>query len=232
VVCPVNLRGGEQGESLGNRITFLPVVLPLDVRNPVEMLRAVTARMEIMKSVRAAELIAIATSCLGTTPAPMQELFWRGIPLVPLPLPLLNLICTNVAGSPSALYTVGRRLLASYPHVPTGYELGLGVAVQSYDGKLFFGVTADAHVAPDVGRLRDYIRICFDELYRAAVPPAPRPRRASRTKPAAPVEAAKPVEAAAPETPESVSAPENTAEPLVAFAAAGAEAEHQEPVLV
>ena len=233
VVCPVNLRGGEQGESLGNRITFLPVVLPLDVRDPVKMLHAVSARMEIMKSVRAAELVAIATSCLGTTPAPMQELFWRGIPLVPLPLPLLNIICTNVAGSPSALYTVGRRLLASYPHVPTGYELGLGVAVQSYDGKLFFGVTADAHVAPDVARLRDYIRICFEELYRAAVPPAPRPRRASRAKAAAPVEAAAPAEAAAPETPAAASPPENTAEPLVAFAAAaGAEVEHPEPVLI
>ncbi len=115
VVCPVNLRGDEQGESLGNRITFLPVVLPLDVRDPVEMLHAVSTRMEIMKSVRAAELVAIFASFLGTTPAPVQELFWRGLPLVPLPLPLLNVICTNVPGSPSALYTVGRRLIASYP---------------------------------------------------------------------------------------------------------------------
>lgn len=168
VVCPVNLRGDEQGESMGNRITFLPVVLPLDVRDPAEMLRAVAARMETMKSVRAAEMVAIFASCLGATPAPMQELFWRGLPMVPLPLPLLNMICTNVPGSPSALYTVGRRLVASYPHVPTGYELGLAVAVQSYDGKLFFGVTADAHVAPDVARLRDYIRICFQELCKAA----------------------------------------------------------------
>ena len=236
VVCPVNLRGGEQGESLGNRITFLPVVLPLDVRDPVEMLRAVTARMEIMKSVRAAELVAIATSCLGTTPAPMQELFWRGIPLVPLPLPLLNLICTNVPGSPSALYTVGRRLLASYPHVPTGYELGLGVAVQSYDGKLFFGVTADAHVAPDVARLRDYIRTCFEELYRAAVPPVPRPRKARHAKPAKlaePAEASASATTAALAEPEPAAPPENTAERLVAFAtAAGAEVEQPEPVLV
>ncbi len=43
----------------------------------------------------------------------------------------------------------------------------LGIAVQSYDGKLCFGLTADAHVAPDVARLRDYIRVCFDELCTA-----------------------------------------------------------------
>jgi diacylglycerol O-acyltransferase len=197
VVCPVNLRGDEQGESLGNRITFLPVVLPLDVRDPVEMLHAVAARMEIMKSVRAAEMVAIFASCLGATPAPMQELFWRGLPLIPLPLPLLNLICTNVAGSPSTLYTVGRRLVASYPAVPTGYELGVGVAVQSYDGKLFFGLTADAHVAPDIARLRDYIRECFEELCKAArvksAPPrAAKPRPAKPTKPAKPAEPVEP----------------------------------------
>ncbi|MEO8594226.1 MAG: wax ester/triacylglycerol synthase family O-acyltransferase [Candidatus Solibacter sp.] len=186
VVCPVNLRGDEQGESLGNRITFLPVVLPLDIRDPAEMLHVVTSRMEIMKNVRAAELVAIAASCMSVTPAPLQELFWRGIPLIPLPLPLLNIICTNVPGSPSALYTVGRRLLAAYPHVPTGYELGLGVAVQSYDGKLFFGVTADAHVAPDVGRLRDFILKSFRELCRAAGIKSPRAgRRPAATPPAA-----------------------------------------------
>lgn len=225
VVCPVNLRGGEKGESLGNRITFLPVVLPLDVPGPVEMLHAVTARMEIMKNVRAAELVAIAASCLGATPAPLQELFWRGIPLIPLPLPLLNVICTNVPGSPTALYTVGRKMLASYPHVPTGYELGLGVAVQSYDGKIFFGLTADAHVAPDVARLRDYIQICFRQLCRAAGIKSARSQRAKRARPAEPLEPAPPPQAVAP--------PEEPPPAPLAFAvAAGAEVKQPEPVLV
>jgi diacylglycerol O-acyltransferase len=239
VVCPVNLRGDEKGESLGNRITFLPVVLPLDVRDPGEMLRAVATRMEIMKNVRAAELIAIGASCLGTTPALVQELFWRGIPMVPLPLPLLNMICTNVPGSSTPLYTMGRRLIASYPHVPTGYELGVGVAVQSYDGKLFFGLTADAHVVPDVARLRDYIQTCFRELCKAAgvkmAPRAPRSRRAkqeSTTKPAEPAPGAVPTNGAAREV--SVQAP--PAEPLVSLPATEAAVEAKtvqaEPVLV
>jgi hypothetical protein len=88
-------------------------------------------------------------------------------------------------------------LVASYPAVPTGYELGVGVAVQSYDGKLFFGLTADAHVAPDIARLRDYIRECFEELCKAArvksAPPrAAKPRPAKPTKPAKPAEPVEP----------------------------------------
>ena len=61
-------------------------------------------------------------------------------------------------------------MIASYPQVPTGYELGVGCAAQSYDGKLFFGLTADAQAAPDVTRLRDFIQVSFRELRRAAAP--------------------------------------------------------------
>jgi diacylglycerol O-acyltransferase len=215
VVCPVNLRGDESGESLGNRITFLPVVLPLGVRDPVEMLHAVASRMEIMKNVRAAELLAIAASFLGAAPAPLQEMFWRGIPLVPLPLPLLNLICTNIAGSPSALYMVGRRMIASYPQVPTGYELGLGIAVQSYDGKLFFGLTADAYVAPDVGRLRDYIRICFKELCRAAGVRSAPAKRTAPVKPVAKLKTSPSIVTAAAKEPVPVPQPDIVAAPAV-----------------
>ena len=182
VVCPVNVRRDDQRDSLGNRITFLPVVLPLDVKDPMERLRGVATRMEIMKSVRAAELVGIAACWLGAAPPPLQAAFWGGIPSLKLPMPLFNIICTNVPGSPTPLYTTGRRLLASYPQVPTGYELGVGCAAQSYDGKLFFGLIADAHVAPDVARLRDFLGDSFQELCRAAgVKKAPRRTRAPRS---------------------------------------------------
>lgn len=92
-----------------------------------------------MKGARAADLVALAAAWLGSAPPALQSLFWRSIPLVPLPLPLLNMICTNVPGSPAPLYSVGRRMIASYPQVPTGYELGIGCAAQSYDGKIGSG---------------------------------------------------------------------------------------------
>jgi hypothetical protein len=59
-------------------------------------------------------------------------------------------------------------MIAAYPQVPTGYELGVNVAVASYDGKLFFGLIADAEAASDVNRLRDFLYVSFQELSRAA----------------------------------------------------------------
>lgn len=167
VMCPVNVRQ-DRGESLGNRITFLPVALPLDIASPARMLRAIAERTEIMKNARAAHLVALLAAWLGAAPPPLQALFWDVIPQVPLPVPLFHMICTNVPGPATPLYAVGRKMIASYPHVPTGYELGVNIAVQSYDGNFFCGFTADAKVVPDVGRMRDYLHAAFGELRRAA----------------------------------------------------------------
>jgi diacylglycerol O-acyltransferase len=83
------------------------------------------------------------------------------------------------------LYTVGKRMLASYPHVPTGYELGVVIAVQSYAGKMCFGLTADAAVVADVNRLRDFLHPAWEELCRAAGvrKPAAAPRKRRAPKP-------------------------------------------------
>ena len=205
VVCPVSVRRDEHSETLGNRISFLPVTLPLDAADPVQHLKAVALRTEIMKSARAAELVGIAASWLGAAPPPAQALFWWGIPLVPMPAPLFNLICTNVPGSATPLYSVGKRMLSSYPHVPTGYELGVGIAVQSYNGRMCFGLTADAAVVADVRRLSGFIHTSWDELCRAAgIRRAPAPKKKAAKPRRAAVRRPRPV---APAKPEPISEP-------------------------
>lgn len=168
IVCPVSLRNGGSGGGLGNQISFLPVALPLDVRSPIHLMHAVTERMSVMKHAGAAGVVALAASWIAAMPTPLQALLWRGIPELILPVSLFNMICTNVPGSPVPLYAAGQRMLSSYPQVPTGWDLGVGCAVQSYDTKLCFGLIADAQAAPDVRRLRDFVRDSFEELRLAA----------------------------------------------------------------
>jgi diacylglycerol O-acyltransferase len=165
VVCPVNLRQNES--EIGNRISILPVVLPLNMNNPVNMLRAVAARMEIMKNARVASMLALAGGCFGILPPALQAALWRVVPEFTLPLPLFNIICTNIPGSRAPLYSLGRRMIAAYPQVPTGYDLGVNCAVTSYAGKLFFGMIADPQAAPDVHRLRDFLYSAFGDLRRS-----------------------------------------------------------------
>jgi len=100
-------------------------------------------------------------------------------------------------------------MLTSYPQVPTGWDLGVGCAVQSYDGKLFFGFIADTVAAPDVDRLRDFVAQSFEELRHSAM--QKKARGAKKAKEAAQKDVkgpVKPVQAAArePEKTESVQA--------------------------
>ena len=88
-----------------------------------------------------------------------------GGPGARLPVPLFNLTA-RVPGPPIPLYAVGKRMIAAYPQVPTGYDLGVNVAAESYDGKLFFGLVADAQVASDVNRLRDFLYDFFRNYAR------------------------------------------------------------------
>ena len=168
IICPVSVRTSEDDGALGNRITFLPVSLPMDIADPAQNLREVAAKMVVMKRSHAADLVSLAGFGIGAVPPAAQALFWSAISQITLPFPLFNIICTNIPGSPVPLYSAGRRLLASYPHVPTGYDLGINIAVHSYDGRLFFGLTSDSHVAPDANRLRDFLYVAFRELCEAA----------------------------------------------------------------
>ncbi len=189
VICPVNIRNGGDGATHGNQITFLPVALPLDCRYPARHLHSVSARMAVMKNAGAAHLVGLAANFIGAAPPPLQALFWSALSQLILPVPLFNLIFTNIPGSPDPLYAGGRHMLTSYPHVPTGYELGVNVAVQSYDGKVFWGFTADADAAPDVGTLRDFLFPSLEELGHSAglkkAPPQPAARKPRARRPAA-----------------------------------------------
>jgi hypothetical protein len=46
--------------------------------------------------------------------------------------------------------------------------MALNCAIQSYDHKLYLGLTADAAAAPDVARLRNFLDEAFASLKKAA----------------------------------------------------------------
>lgn len=166
LMVPVSLRRNGDHNGLGNRVSMLPVSVPLDIHDPVKLLDAIHQRTEVLKEARVADLVHLFGSWLGTTPAPLQALL--GPLAATLPLPPFNMVCTNVPGPQVPLYALGRKMLTYYPYVPIGNEMAVGCAIQSYNQKLYFGLTADAAAAPDVGRLRDFLAEAFVALKAAA----------------------------------------------------------------
>ncbi len=80
----------------------------------------------------------------------------------------VNLAVTNVPGSRRPLYLRGARLLETYGTVPLREGHGLGVAVLSYDGRLFWGLHADDDLLPDIEHLARCMQEAFVELAESA----------------------------------------------------------------
>jgi diacylglycerol O-acyltransferase len=180
VMVPVNLRGNSSAAELGNRISLLPVTIPLDIRNPRKLLAAVHRRTEFLKRGHAAELVGLAGGLVGILPSVMQA--FAGPMISQLPITPFNMVCTNVPGPQFPLHVLGRKMLRWYPYVPIGGELAMNCAILSYDGMIYFGFSGDAHAAPDLARLEKLLKLSFIEL-RNAAGGTPRPKRSLRKKP-------------------------------------------------
>jgi diacylglycerol O-acyltransferase len=166
IMVPVNLRGNDSTGELGNRISLVPVTIPLDIRNPRKLLAAVHERTEFLKRSHAAELVSLAGGLIGMFPTTAQAL--GGHVLSRLPFTPFNMVCTNVPGPQSPLYLLGHKMLHCYPYVPVGGEMALNCAILTYNGTAYFGFSGDVHAVPDLRRLETLLQSSFTELREAA----------------------------------------------------------------
>jgi WS/DGAT/MGAT family acyltransferase len=168
-MVPVNVRPPEQAiGAFGNLISLMLVALPLGIRDPIARIRHIHDVTQAMKGARTPELLRLSLSWLGLLPPPVQAFLAANLSWLNTPIPLFHMVCTNVPGPQVPLYTCGRRMVACYPHVPTGMDVGISVAIESYDRKLYFALTTDALAAPDGGRMIAFLEASFQELRAAA----------------------------------------------------------------
>ena len=186
LMVPVNVRADDPASKVGNEISMLPLSIPLDIADPAERMRVVTARSSAMKAARVADVVTLIGTTFGWLPPNLQHSL-AALPFFPQPVLIVNMICTNVPGPMVPLYANGRELLTYYPHVPCGSDVGLAVAVSSYNQNLHYGITYDAQAAPDGELFRDFLVESYEELREAAGVAATTPRAQAK-----PVRAAKP----------------------------------------
>lgn len=164
-MVPVSLRQKEQRGALGNLISLLPVEIPLDIKNPVQLFKHVNHQTGLMKATQMAAGLGMVGAMYGMMPAPVQSALCA---ILNSPFPIFNTVATNVPGPQVPMYMTGKRMIAQYPFVPIGYNLGMGTAIFSYDQKLFFGIGADTLAMADVDKFREILDECFVELRETA----------------------------------------------------------------
>jgi WS/DGAT/MGAT family acyltransferase len=174
---PVNLRAPGEQTGTGNRISILPVLTPLGIRQPARLLDAIHTSTAALKRSHVLDVVNLAAAWMSATPPPFQALIGKLGNV--LPVPPFHLVCTNVPGPKVPVYLLGRKMLRTYPYVPIGNDMGFCCALQSYNGRLYAGLTADSAVVSDAGKMRSFIEEAYAELREAAgvrLPKAPKPR--------------------------------------------------------
>jgi diacylglycerol O-acyltransferase len=161
-MVPVSVRRkGERGV-YNNRVSAVFAGLPVGLSDPVRRLHTIRAEMDGIKESKQAVAGDVLTSMSGFAPPLLLALGSRLVTLSPR----LNMhtATTNVPGPQQPVQTLGRRMLQSFPFVPVVGSIRIVVAIFSYDGGLFFGVTGDYDGAPDIDALTAGIAGGMDQL--------------------------------------------------------------------
>lgn len=159
VAIPVSLR--EAGDtSANNQVSFVTSILGTDIADPVKRLRAINEASEANKRMMSRMKTAIPTDfplfgapwlMSGLAAAVSRSGLLSAIP------PISNLIISNVPGSPVPLFFAGAQLASFYPVSIVLHSMALNVTVQSYAGRLDYGLIACRRAMPDVTDLGDHL---------------------------------------------------------------------------
>ena len=140
---PVNLRPLEHATKLGNHFGLVFLDLPVGEANPIRRLEHVAECMNQIKTSRQAIVAFGLLAALGMAPTGVQslalELFSRKA----------TAVATNVPGPQQPLYMAGCPLREMMFWVPQTGSIGIGISILSYNGRVHFGLIADARLVPD-----------------------------------------------------------------------------------
>jgi WS/DGAT/MGAT family acyltransferase len=183
VLVPVNVRTNGEGGTMGNRISFVTVALPVAMTDPVEVLRNVRTQTRASKAGSAAAPLEMVSEVAELLPGTARRIVARTAARAAS----FNAVVSNVPGPPIDLDLLGRRVTAIYPAVPFIHGHALSIGALSYRARLHVGVYADAAVVPDAGEVAHDVEAAFGAL--RAIPRARdtpwRARARSRRQPAA-----------------------------------------------
>ena len=165
VLAPVSLRAADERGRLGNRVSAWLVPLPLEERNALRALARIRETTECLKATKQALAAETLLRAGEWIPTALLDVAASG---ASRRMPF-QIVVTNVPGPETALHLLDARMIDNCGMVPLGDDMGLGIVLLSYLGKLSWGFTADRQQLPDLADFVRDVQASFAELHRAAV---------------------------------------------------------------
>jgi len=167
-MVPVSMRPRGEAATGGNVVGSMMIALPLAEPDPGRRLAIISERTTRAKKEHQGQGVAATLSAFDHIPPMVPGVVGAAVRSFVANQPFVNLVVTNVPGSPQPLYLLGAEATSVIPVVPLGPNTALGVALLSHVDTLTFGLHADPDLCPDVDRLTEEICEAADALLTAA----------------------------------------------------------------
>ena len=154
-------------KELDNQSSMMLIPLATQVADPLERLRAINLASLSAKST-AGTFKGVIPTDFPSLGAPwimsgLSSLYGRSKLSNKIP-PFANVAISNVPGPQFPLYLAGGELVSYYPASIITHGMALNVTVQSYNGRIDFGLTACRRTLPEAREVAQYMLEAFDEL--------------------------------------------------------------------
>ena len=163
-MCPVSMRQADERGQLGNLVSNMIAPLFVGVEDPVERLKKESGAMNRLKESGQARAF-YQLSQFGVRVPPLMAAMGAALPFSQT---LFNTVSTNVPGPMIPLYFGRHKLVDWLPLGIVSNNIGLFVAILSYNQRITLGITVDSRLIPDPWFLTECLEASYDELRQAA----------------------------------------------------------------
>jgi WS/DGAT/MGAT family acyltransferase len=172
---PVGVHGGEAGTDMssvpGNFVSAMGALLPVQLEDPAQQLDAIRASTRAAKALHHAlgdDFLLDLIDAVPPVAIAAAVGAYSALGLDRLHPPIFNVLVSNVRGSPVPAYSLGARLVATYPLGPLLAGCGLNITVLSYVDRVDAGLVACPDVVDDVAAIADAVPDALRALVAAA----------------------------------------------------------------
>jgi diacylglycerol O-acyltransferase len=175
-LVPQSLRDEEDRHSLGNRVGYFNVALPVGERDPRQRMDRIRHQASSAKGDRRAGGLPSIMRVMSTVPGVGFRIMAQQI------VGRSNMICTNIPGPSTVRYLGGAKIEAIYPFAPIMIGTPLSLALVSYGDTYGLGFDTDPGAIPDPELLHRYLEEAVDELVHLAGKERPARRAHARRR--------------------------------------------------
>jgi hypothetical protein len=169
------VHGRSETESI-NQVSAMFVRLPVQLDDPVDILRSINAETRVAKVMHdaiGADTLQDVAQFIPPAVFNQAMRLYSGLRLADRHRPVHDVVISNVPGPPIPLYAAGARVKGVIPFGPLLEGAGLNITVLSNMGNVDFGVIGCRELVPDIWDIADGFAAAVADLRARAEAEAP-----------------------------------------------------------